>query len=124
MVHLCVLVTNDISKGRLIRNTGLEYEGSYESRTVCGCISCGMAQDSIRYKYKRVRLSNGKCMSLQVSVEEQVNLTVEILFEVCIKALPTNTRRYMCVCLISLLVLVLLVTTFSLMDMFIGDPSS
>jgi hypothetical protein len=44
-------------------------------------------------------------ISLQVSVEEveEVYFTAEILFEVCIEAIPTNIRLYMYLCLISLL---------------------
>jgi hypothetical protein len=38
-----------------------------------------------------------------VTVEEQVYFTAEILFEICIKAVPTDTRRYMYLCLIALL---------------------
>ena len=41
---------------------------------------------------------------LHVSVEEEeVYFTAEILFEVCIEAIPTNIRLYMYLCLISLL---------------------
>ena len=47
-------------------------------------------------------LRNGKCILLQVSVE-QVYFAAEILCEVCIKVMPTVTRQYMCLCLISLL---------------------
>jgi hypothetical protein len=55
-----------------------------------------------------------------VSVEEQVYFIAEILLEICIKAIPTDTRQYMYLCLISLLRYFLLFTPFSLMDMLIG----
>jgi len=48
-------------------------------------------------------LSNGKCIWLHVSTEEQVYSTADILLEICIKAIPTNSRLYVYLCLISML---------------------
>jgi len=54
--------------------------------------------DNVRVIYRKIRY-----ISLQVSVEEQVYFTAAVLFEICMKAIPSNTREYMYLCLIPLL---------------------